>query len=46
MTMNKENWGILTNKEIYTYFIWIYKQRGREVDQEIDGKMKWGRMED
>jgi hypothetical protein len=28
------------------YYIWIWKQRGWEVDQEIDGKMKWGRTED
>ena len=28
------------------YYIWIWKQRGWKVDQEIDGKMKWGRMED
>ena len=27
------------------YCIWIWKQEGWEVDQEIDGKMKWGRME-
>ena len=27
------------------YYMWIRKQRGWEVDQEIDGKMKWG-MED
>jgi hypothetical protein len=25
------------------YYIWIWKQ-GWEVDQEIDGKMKWGRI--
>ena len=28
------------------YYIWIWKQLGWEVDHEIDGKMKWGRMED
>ena len=28
------------------YYIWIWEQKGWEVDQEIDGKMKWGRMED
>ena len=28
------------------YYIWIWKQQGWEVDQEIDGKMKWGTMED
>ena len=28
------------------YYIWIWKQQGWEVDQEIDGKMKGGRMED
>ena len=28
------------------YYIWIWKQQGWEVDQEIDGKMKWRRMED
>ena len=27
------------------YYIWIWKKQGW-VDQEIDGKMKWGRMED
>ena len=27
------------------YYIWIWKQDW-EADQEIDGKMKWGRMED
>ena len=26
--------------------IWIWEQQDREVDQEIDDKMKWGRMED
>jgi hypothetical protein len=32
---------------IYIYiYIWIWKQQGWELDQEIDGKMKWGRMED
>ena len=28
------------------YIIWIWKQQGWEGDQEIDGKMKWRRMED
>jgi hypothetical protein len=28
------------------YFIWIWKQQDQEVDHEIDGKMKWGRMEE
>ena len=75
----KENWRILTNKEIYAmvktptitetiwlnrlcwlghvqrmegnrvskrYYIWIWKQQGWMVDQETDGKMKWGRMEE
>jgi len=28
------------------YYIWILKQQEREVDQESDGKMKWGRMEE
>ena len=28
------------------YCIWIWKQQGWEVEQEIDGKMKWERMED
>ena len=28
------------------YYIGIWKQQGWEVDQEIDGKMKWGRLED
>jgi len=27
-------------------YIWIWKQQSWEVDQEIDNKMKWGRMED
>ena len=25
-------------------YIWIWKQQGWELDQEIDGKMKWGRI--
>ena len=28
------------------YYIWIWEQEDLEVDQEIDGKMKWGRMEE
>ena len=28
------------------YSVWIWEQQDWEVDQEIDGKMKWGRMED
>jgi hypothetical protein len=28
------------------YCIWIWKQQDWEVDKEIDGKMKWGRMEE
>ena len=28
------------------YYVWILKQQGLKEDQEIDGKMKWGRMED
>ena len=28
------------------YYIWIWTQRGWEADQEIDGKMKWGKKED
>ena len=28
------------------YCIWIWKQQDQEVDQEIDGWMKWGRMEE
>jgi hypothetical protein len=28
------------------YYIWIWKQWVWEADQEIDGKMKWGRMEE
>jgi hypothetical protein len=28
------------------YYIWIWKQKRWEVDQEIDGKMMWERMED
>jgi len=27
------------------YYIWIWEQQDREVDQEIDGKMGWERME-
>ena len=27
-------------------YIWIWKQQGWEVDQEIDGKMRWQRMEE
>jgi hypothetical protein len=28
------------------YCIWIWKQEDQEVDQEIGGKMKWGKMEE
>ena len=28
------------------YYIRTWKQQGQEVDQKIDGKMKWGRMEE
>ena len=28
------------------YCIWIWKQQDQEVDQEIDGWMKWGKMEE
>jgi len=28
------------------YYIWTWKQQDWEVDQEIDGKMKWGKMEE
>ena len=28
------------------YCIWIWKQQDQEVDQETDGWMKWGRMEE
>jgi hypothetical protein len=28
------------------YYTWIWEQQDWEVDQEIDGKMKWGRMEE
>jgi hypothetical protein len=28
------------------YYILIWKQQDQEVDQEIDGKMKCGRMEE
>ena len=28
------------------YYIWIWEQQDWEVDQEIDGKMRWERMED
>ena len=73
----KENWRILTNKEIYVsvkayynrdnkvknyvalsmyrelkkieflkgYYIWFKEKQNWEVDQEIDGKMRWERME-
>ena len=27
------------------YYMWIWNQQGWDVDQEIDGKIKWGRME-
>ena len=75
----KENWKVLTDKEIYAivknpaitetirldrlrwfryvqrvegnripkeYYIWIWEQQDWEVGQEIDGKMKWERMEE
>ena len=76
----KENWMILTNKEIYArvkkptviqtirlnrlyvalgmyrewkktefprgYYIWIWEQQDWEVDHEIDGTMRWERMEE
>jgi len=76
----KENWRILTNKEIHAsvkkptiietvrlnrlcwfghvermeenripkrvIYIWIWEQQDWEVDQETDGKIKWGRMEE
>jgi hypothetical protein len=28
------------------YFIWIWEQQDWEVDQEIDSKMRWERMEE
>jgi hypothetical protein len=28
------------------YYIWIWKYQDWEVDQQTDGKMKWGRMEE
>jgi hypothetical protein len=28
------------------YSVWIWNQQDQEPDQEIDGKMKWGRMEE
>ena len=28
------------------YYIWIWKQQDWEVDQEIDGKMRWEKMEE
>ena len=34
------------NKIPKEYYIWIWEQKDLEVDQEIDGKMKWGRMEE
>jgi len=27
-------------------YIWIWEQQDLEVDQEIDGKMRWERMEE
>jgi hypothetical protein len=34
------------SKSLQISYIWIWKQQGWEADQEIDDKMKWGRMED
>jgi hypothetical protein len=34
----------IINKKVL--HIWIWKQRAWEVDQEINSKMKWGRMEE
>ena len=28
------------------YYIWIWEQQDCEVDQEIDGKMRWERIEE
>jgi hypothetical protein len=28
------------------YYLWIWNQQGWEVDQEMVGKKKWGRMEE
>jgi len=28
------------------HYIWIWDKQDWEVDQEIDGKMKWGRIEE
>ena len=28
------------------YYIWIWEQQDWVVDQEIDGKMRWERMEE
>jgi hypothetical protein len=28
------------------YYIWIWNQQDQEADQETDGKIKWGRMEE
>ena len=28
------------------YYVWIWNQQGWEVYQEMDGKLKWGRMEE
>ena len=28
------------------YYIWIWEKQDWEVDQEIDGKMRWERMEE
>ena len=28
------------------YYVWILEQQGWEVDQEIDGKMRWERLEE
>jgi len=28
------------------YYVWVWKQQDWKVDEEIDGKMKWERMEE
>ena len=28
------------------YYMWIWEQQDWELDQEIDGKMRWERMEE
>jgi hypothetical protein len=37
---------MLMSEYYVMYYIWIWKQQDGDVDQEIDGKMKWGRIEE